>query len=654
MLSVLGLPQVSVQSADIPIPACAHTVVLLTPEMSAPADVSAGSIWRSVDPGTQQKKEHVSLPNEIRTEWIPSREALKDSAQAAKIAAFWLRQRLQKRSDLLSSAEFLDWCCVLRGLNIAPQRSDSLLEWVLEAMNRRRPTGVRRRKINCTTVAERDALLRLWVSDLSSRRIGLKDYLRFLRNKFRGVYRSGRGVYADDPARWIWRALETAGTERTPIAELEKLFAQANNSRQLLIVLAGAAACERTDLLQAASAKLMQAQWTADGSVFPLLVPEKSTLCFSPLMLYKLTGAGIPEGLFDPVVRVQPLRWPLFKNGEIFDWANRHFSSFLIDNWIVLHTAPAAEGQFLLHDHNYDEGIYHLERLLFSFFERLQHAAQRPLLKLHPWPASYTAALSVRYDVDRPIRAGRAVELAKLQARHFKYPCGSWYFRAGDNCIETVAPFLERYWQEVGYHLSSDTEAVADAGATYHSAPTSDYWRAALSVEGLKRANALYGEFMIKAINTPREIWTPASPIPAVVGTPLHFPLEGGTDDDGLAYFDRLLTYFRNRLAAGGHAIIASHPDLNQTLLEKLAEREDLTGVWLQTIQNVIVRHQAVMSYGSITVAGWDQDVPLLVSKHHLADVKVEIRPAGLPAENFVVQLRRGIPRPLWNHAGDK
>jgi hypothetical protein len=104
-------------------------------------------------------------------------------------------------------------------------------------------------------------------------------------------------------------------------------------------------------------------------------------------------------------------------------------------------------------------------------------------------------------------------------------------------------------------------------------------------------------------------------------------------------------------LAQGGHVIIGSHPDLNQSLLEKLLERESLSrmDIWFASVRQVVDRCRKVLGYGQIaTVRSSNEDHLLLESRYHIADLAVEVwRPGASEPSIATVQLLPGKPRPV-------
>jgi hypothetical protein len=128
--------------------------------------------------------------------------------------------------------------------------------------------------------------------------------------------------------------------------------------------------------------------------------------------------------------------------------------------------------------------------------------------------------------------------------------------------------------------------------------------------------------------------------------TPLHFPLEGTTEGSGLSYFDIHLDEFRTRLKNGGHAIIGSHPDLDQSGLEHLVSREGFNDVWYTTVDSAVARARAVLSSGKVCLLVDAEGREYWVSEEHLADLQIVEYARDGSSSIMRVQLLRNRPRP--------
>jgi hypothetical protein len=124
--------------------------------------------------------------------------------------------------------------------------------------------------------------------------------------------------------------------------------------------------------------------------------------------------------------------------------------------------------------------------------------------------------------------------------------------------------------------------------------------------------------------------------------------LEGSTADQNLTYFDRLIDEFRSSLAQGRHVIISSHPDLEQSLLIDLLNREDMSAVWFASVDEVVSRCQAVLGSGAVNSVLQASGEDSLCSTHDIADLVVEVHyPGDSAAVEHILQLKAGWPRAI-------
>lgn len=661
LLSVLCLPQITVQSTKERIPESAHTVVLLSEGNGEGVDTGGRNVWRlaggsaSVEDNgsgraimrapcrTLSGSCEVDVPTSRSTSWI-GRQPSGSGATGGEefLIAFWLKQRLEKRNDAIQFAELAAWCCALRILNVVPGRNDGLLESMISALNRRRASPRPEKWSQCETASDRDGLLRQLLVETPRDRSRREKLKRALARRI--PLRVPVVSSLRDPELLLWSVLE--GESRAlavASANLEKWVEASTNTRQLLVCGILARQKGRDDVAARVVERLREAK---SGSCFPYAGPKSSALCLSPLVLIWSLRDNVPENLFDERIRCENLKWEVFDQASIVDEATGRISRSLLHNWIALHSAPEPEGLFLLDTKNYDVGPRSLEYLWIAIFDRIQTGEDRCLVRVRPWPSEYHAALSVRYDVDRPVSTSRVRELAAIQREAFNAPCASWYARAGDEKWNDVRPILDRYWQENGDHLSATQEASDGNGTTHHSAPTSEYWCGNRSISALERMNVSYGEFLAMTFDTPRKPWVSSTGTTEMFITPLHFPLEGGTNDSCLEYFDCLYRWFADRLAAGGHVIVASHPDLDQEALSRLSTREDLTGVWIATVGDIVNRCRHVQGIRVVRPNATELrgDVAL-VADTTLADVVVDLIRGGVIEKRRRVQLNAGAER---------
>ena len=317
------------------------------------------------------------------------------------------------------------------------------------------------------------------------------------------------------------------------------------------------------------------------------------------------------------------------KDGSFISFSDKTLSSSLLENWLESITVPLLDNcQYELLAPAYTPLSYYLEQYWLAFFLQIQLQAEDKLIRVKPWPIGYKAAFSLRYDVDRDTSKEKIDEILSIQSSYFNARCGSWYFIPGSHWEGRVSSEVESQAQEVGVHATREGQSVANRGVTYHSAPSSVYWRGRSSVLDLESGEAKYAEHLAVQLVTPRPGWIVDGKVERETKLwllPLHFPLEGSTNDKTLEYFDRHISRFRELLTIGGHVIVGSHPDLNQKILEELIERESLQGLWYAPVAEVVERCQNVMDYGNLSILV-DRDGQInLSAKHDIPGLQLEI-----------------------------
>ena len=371
----------------------------------------------------------------------------------------------------------------------------------------------------------------------------------------------------------------------------------------------------------------------------------------------------------------RPLAWQTFERAQQSDWRVAEgvlvdeeaglVSRSLLDNWLLLHSAPTPNTrQWKLQAGHYAQPIAALERVWTALFGRMLALSGRALLRLRPWPAGYTCAVALRYDVDRPVSAARITEIAGLQSAMLNGPCGSWYYFAADAARGRQRRQHNRFFHELGVHALKAEDVLDGEGVTHHSAPTSEYWQGDRTLARLAVSGARYAEFLASRTGTPRPAWLAggandsndsdastgepdnAGSIASTWLTPLHFPLEGSTSDETLTYFDQLIGPFRQAVNNGDLVIIASHPDLSQDILQDLIARERLDGAWPATVAAALARFETVMAPGAIQIVDWRGGNPVLCSCGGVADLQLEVlAPDDDEPRKLTTQLMPSQPR---------
>ena len=631
LLTVLALPQVTVSTGDTPLPGSIHTCLAIGPPGWSPEPPGC-TVWRLSDGDDAEAGStdgswetpcgnQVSLPRQhVFTVVSDGRHASTPAVGAVEQVLYWLRERLAKGSAPLPERGWREWRVALQVLDLPPWRADRLPEGI-EALIEAR--GAKKSDASGTRPAfDRKAVLAEPVSLIEA----------------------------------VLEGREPAGSLMTLV---RAALPHSRTAHRLVGLGVAAGLLGDQKSFQQVRAKLSGPEWARPGVAFPRYAPGREGFCYSPLVLAWRTMEAradepdfdLPDGIAAGRHIEQPLVWRPLADGRLADSDVRLISRSLLGNWLTLHTAPCPPGsQTRLDPAAYVPAAAGLEQMWFDIFRDMEHRRGRPLIRLRPWPAGTTAAFSLRYDVDRPIGDGRLDEIVAVGRNRLGGSCMSWYHFADDPNREAQGDRLRRQSCEAGIHAQTPTDAVPGLGVTHHSAPTSDYWRGDATNHALDGTAAGYGEFLAMQTLVPRPAWLPdgnGGRVGRLWTTPIHFPLEGTTDDRSLAYFDRLVDEFRDVLARGGHAIVATHPDLNQKPLQDLLAREDLTTVWAATVGDVVERCRRVLAPGAVMVTNEAHGLGLRATSD-VSDLVVEVwRPGEVVPETEVVQLAGGRHGPL-------
>ena len=427
--------------------------------------------------------------------------------------------------------------------------------------------------------------------------------------------------------------------------------------------------------------KLKDPRWYDERTGLMRSINGRKNLLYSPLLLvwwltYNTKNplsdsvSELPNNFFDDVEEIELINWQCcqirsdMKNsfvGQIVDFETKKISRSLPDNWLKLHTAPSLRGHHhVLTDDIYDGSIISLEKIWRNLFTRILHDKKKPVVRLLPWPAPLKAAFSIRYDIDREVKTKRFIELVGMQSELANASFGSWYLKHEQTKLwQRFSTLCELYYQEEAKHIEKKEETVEFKGVTHHSAPTSSYWEGDATVNNLSLLGASYGEFLASELPTPRralpsqpgtnpkpQTQKPEDQATHMILTALHFPLEGGTNDSDLTYFNQRIDSFRNRLSNGGHVIVGTHPDLNQELFRELFKSEDFSKVWFATVDDVVKRSKSILQNTAIKLVYCD-GLPALMSKKSVCDLSVECLHPNGDKKKLVLQILPNQPAVL-------
>lgn len=415
---------------------------------------------------------------------------------------------------------------------------------------------------------------------------------------------------------------------------------------------------------------LEQASWQFRGSALVRTKEGGTGQYVSPLsVLMDLCVRGdmhsIPEFAGSPRPESKHLEWLAAPGCEqqvvLADCRDRLVARSLVEHWITLHTAPTREAQkYVLQSEVYVPLIQVIEQQWLRVLTIIQSSAGCSLLRIRPWPNGTNSALSLRYDVDRPILESRIDELESLHNELFGGFRSSWYFFPGETAQRSQQRLLRAREQETGWHLTDTSENLSygsGAGASHHSSAGSEYWRGQSSSAALDGAGFSYGEFLGGqfSVERPALLASRRDDVDSVrIGglwlVPISYPLEGSTKDVSLRYFDELLQSFRDQLENGGHVIVTSHPDLNQDLLAQLVTREKLANTWVCTVAEAVERVKLLVA-GTIDVTTSERDRIRLAASANVPGFDLLVKNESGAQEVIGVQaMRAGEVREIRLH----
>ena len=632
ILTSLGLPQVLVIIETVKVPKSAHSILLFGPPGWSPSITGKQKVWRLARGDT-----HISAPDLPQKRMLQLLKIPRHENTSADIlynwTAFWVLNRLAKRSGPLNNRELQEWFTTLIILRKIAGVKTPIEEAASERLSSSKPTF----RGNIRYHVKR-SLIRFLPSILSYRRV------------------------MNDPELLVWAALE--GHAKRPLVEdfAKRMLPNGANGARLTAFAISALIVGADECASELVSICVSDEWLLPGTLFLRTTRERDTPLMSPLTLALWAMAG-EEGLTKKVSvmsaglihKEQALSWIGFDNKSFVNTENNQVSDSLIENWKLLHGTPMPDGfQFFLDNQTYEVTTLGIEMRWFDVFRAIQ--GPKPLIKLHPWPAGYKSAMSLRYDVDRAISSERLKELVNIQGVMANAPCAAWYYFPKDSNLDKQKDQLNRHFQEVGCHLLTADDGVRGVGATHHSSINSEYWAGEKTNYNLELRGVTFGEFLATRLPSLR-LMLPNSESQKESKfwlMPLHFPLEGNTQEIDLSYFNERRDFFRENQKAGGFVIVSSHPDIKISLIkELLQEKWARQNIWFVVPAKAIERFEKVMSPGAVTAIkdknGWS-----LLSKTYIADLGVEIWDSGQNmCRNFKVQLIKDRPRHFLDSNGN-
>lgn len=548
---------------------------------------------------------------------------------------FWICERLHKGMAPLSNIEYNEWRMTLDILNLNKNRRDKLLEFINTHIYRRMEAGYESNYLTSKS---------LIITEFENNQNLIKQNV--LRNK----------------VSLINYAILYGDKQNTKLEKIiHQFYRSSPNSYWLLSI--GIASYYANDfaMFDMVYNELSNKKWYIDNESIPTILPDNRNkrLCYSPLLIawrYLVLkrmnySYQVPNGIGRETKICKNINWTKISKNKLFDPILKKISYSLIENWKKLHEADdLGTQQIKLSPNAYKDTIYYLESIWIDLLKIIQHSKKKPLIRLTLWPHDKSSSLSIRYDVDRPVSKERIENVIKIQEKHIKTYCGSWFFFDEEfKSNSDIRMLLKDKCQEEGIHLKNVSEAVSSYGCTFHSAPNSEYWRGKYTLDALFDKEVDYLEFFSFQLLYPRPLFIRHGIIQknSAWGLPIHFPLEGSTNDKDLTYFDQLKSEFKDILKQGGHAIIGSHPDLNQKLLVDLIKRETLNSVWFDTIGNVVKRCRLIMNIDNIRLVKSSRRNMIISSDDYIPDLQAIVWSPDGKKKKYAFILTKKTEKPL-------
>ena len=415
------------------------------------------------------------------------------------------------------------------------------------------------------------------------------------------------------------------------------------NAKQLCAIGFAAMAMNQTGLLEKTIEIMNGPGWQIDDSTLLPLVPgkrniERSLLASGLIAALAIRMEGAEFSSLVPALNTVRLNWSGFDlqaiNGStvgtnlcFLDLKERKISSSLLDNWLTLIEQPEiSEGQLCISDSRYNQTVMAIEMIWGRIIDAIAAEAGQPIVRTRPWPAGSEFALSVRYDVDRPVPEGNIKRILDIQADTAGGMCGSWFFIEGMDHNEQVRESLKEHGQEEGLHSTRLSEEPCQGlGVTAHSSQYSQYFRGRASLMEADNAQSLYTEQMTHIGTAPRRAWL-GDRASSTWAFPLHFPIEGSVADQDLSYFNRHAETCVRQKELSAHVVLGAHPDCQPELVRMAIEQCGLSGGWAAPMKDVLTRIRSLHTPGNIVIDVQDDQFTAW-SREDVKDVVFEITP---------------------------
>ena len=672
LVTSLGLPQLQVFIEGAILPSSVHSIIALGPPNWKPASYNL-PLWTLDSPGKRiEDPIKINMPgdNGCNVEFqllsgrshvlAPSPDPRKSVIENSTTQAFYYCiKRVRKQSKPMDAKESIEWyvlLLILEHLNISESKNlvGELKNLLKLNIRQSSPYDLKRKFVEMTIeVYEKSFQCFQTISPKKKIQFDNKSFMR-------------------NPEIVVALALQDEKNNLLHTDVLDSLLQPCLNATQFAYIGLAAYMLGYDDLAAKVNSRIHSDDIFDTMSMCVHNAANLKSYCYSPVLAAFLLAACrkehpdfFPQFLHERkdsfywhVFDADDSRWLTASGGDkgaLISEKEMKISSSLLENWLTCLSVPSLDGmQYELLEHNYYLQLFAFEACWLSFFRYLQNSTGKSLIRIKPWPFDYKAAFSLRYDVDRNTSIEQVLQIIDIQRGYLSSCCGSWFLIPGTEYISGKNDLLMTHLQEIGIHAVNKEGYLRGKGVTFHSAPGSEYWRGEDTVFRLEDAGAAYGEMLASQIIVPKPAWLEGDTggrRTRLWLLPVHYPLEGTTQDKTLEYFDRFKDYFRRMREIGGHLIIGSHPDLNQKILIELLERENLQDVWCAPIKTVVDRCKKLLDYGTVSVME-DSDAfcIYLVSSQTVADVHIEIfRPNNTEPLSLCIQLNSNVPEYIYS-----
>ena len=497
----------------------------------------------------------------------------------------------------------------------------------------------------------------------------LPSLRRFLEAPSISDYRSCRPTLLAHPALLLHAAFLSSESTLASRENSREIFEDyekhARTAKRRCGLLGAAMMAGDEQIVQSVVDDLSTSAWSVQDSALMALAPESQNIERSLLSAMVIAAAAMrtENARLDsllPGFDQYELSWQGFGSQSMahsiegadqrfIDLASNSIARCLLENWLALmEQPPTSKATFVIDEDDYGPDVIAIESIWGRIIDHLSIMSSGVAIRSKLWPAGSDFAVSFRYDVDRPLPEGRLEMIQLMQEDLFGGPCSSWYLLEDDEPTALFGRDLAETDQEIGLHSRRPMlEKIVGTGVTVHSAPDSEYWRGARTIDLFDAGSSMYAEQMVFSAESPRPAWlgTRASKIWCF---PLHFPIEGSTSDQDLSYFGRLIEECLRLRNLGGHVILGAHPDCKPELVRDAVRAVELESGWAAPLSEVLERARSIRGVGALQALTHGEGVSVKASEN-IRSMEFDLTcPAlGLDAARVVLDLRPGEWTPL-------